>query len=205
MQPSAETVEIVASKLMEWYARHKRQFPWRVGMRDDWRVLVTAYLLRKTRAETVAKHYDMVLAALSSPGKVLELGVEGVEKVLKPLGLHRVRARQLYELAKALAEGRGGKLPGVGPYTEALVRCLSRGELVPAVDVNVQRVVARLFGVGDRRQLEELASQLVKAAGTCELNLAVMDLAALVCRARKPRCGECPLAAYCVYARISRS
>jgi A/G-specific adenine glycosylase len=71
--------------------------------------------------------------------------------------------------------------------------------------VNVQRVVTRLFGVGDRRQLEELASQLVKAAGTCELNLAVMDLAALVCRARKPRCGECPLAAYCVYARISRS
>jgi len=205
VQPGAETVKVVASKLMEWYARCKRQFPWRVGMRDDWRVLVTAFLLRKTRAETVAKHYDRVLAALSSPEKALELGVKGIEDFLKPLGLHRVRARQLYELAKALLEGRGGRLPGVGPYTEALVRCLNRGELVPAVDVNVQRVVARLFGTSDRRRVWELASQLVKAAGTCELNLAVMDLAALVCRARKPRCGECPLAAYCEYARISRS
>jgi len=136
---------------------------------------------------------------------VLELGVEGVESVLKPLGLHRVRAKQLYELARALAEGRGGKLPGVGPYTEALVRCLSRGEPVPAVDVNVQRVVTRLFGVADRRWVEELASQLVRAAGTCELNLAVMDLAALVCRVRKPKCGECPLAAYCEYAKTERS
>jgi len=205
VQASAETVKLVASKLMEWYADHRRQFPWRVGMRDDWRVLVTAFLLRKTRAETVAKHYDRVLAALSSPEKVLELGVGGVERLLKPLGLHRVRARQLYELARALLEGRGGRLPGVGPYTEALVRCLSRGELVPAVDVNVQRVVARLFGVADRRRVEELASQLVEAAGTCELNLAVMDLAALICRARKPKCRECPLAAYCEYARVSRS
>jgi A/G-specific adenine glycosylase len=85
VQPSAETVEVVASKLMEWYARHKRQFPWRVGMRDDWRVLVTAFLLRKTRAETVAKHYDRVLAALSSPEKVLKLGVEGVEGRAHPL------------------------------------------------------------------------------------------------------------------------
>jgi len=205
VQPSAERVKAVAARLMEWYARHKRQFPWRIGMHESWSVLVTAFLLRKTRAETVAKHYDRVLDALSSPEKALELGVKGIEDVLKPLGLYRVRARQLYELAKALMEGRGGRLPGVGPYTEALVRCLSRGEPVPAVDVNVQRVVTRLFWTSDRRQVEKLASQLVEAAGTCELNLAVMDLAAFVCRARKPRCGECPLAAYCEYARISRS
>lgn len=197
----AGRIKEASARLMEWYSRNRREFPWRVGMKSEWHALVTAFLLRKTRAETVAKHYERVTKALSSPERALELGVEGLEELLKPLGLNRVRARQLHELARALVEGRSGKLPGVGPYTEALVRCLSRGELVPVVDVNVERVVNRLFGISDRRAVWEVAGELVKAAGTCEMNLALMDFAALVCRARRPRCRECPLANLCVYAR----
>lgn len=188
----------LARNLMRWYRENKREFPWRIGgVRSEWEALVTAFLLRKTRAETVAKYYGKILSNLSTPERALELGVEGISELLKPLGLHKTRAKQLYELAKAIREGVRGKLPGVGPYTLSLVRCLCFGELVPVIDVNVIRVINRLYGVKEQREIESILAEEVRAAGTCELNLALMDFAALVCKARKPRCNECPISALC--------
>lgn len=191
-------VEVFASKLVEWYKVNKREFPWRVGMGDEWRVALTGILLRKTRAETVAKHYERVMSSLSTPERAVELGVKGIEELLRPLGLHRTRARQIYELAKAWRSG--GHLPGVGPYALSLIDCLARGKLVPVVDVNTARVVKRVFGVGSLEEVKELLQKAVLSAGTCELNLALMDFAAGICTAWKPRCESCFLRDTCAYA-----
>ena len=77
-----------ARRVMEWYERNKRVLPWRLGMGDEWVTALTAILLRKTRAEAVAKHYQRIVGALSTPQRALELGVEGIEELLRPLGLH---------------------------------------------------------------------------------------------------------------------
>ena len=188
-----------AARLMAWYANNKREFPWRVGAHDEWTAYLTAFLLRKTKAETVAKHYKRLVSALPNPQAAIELGVEGLQELLKPLGLYRVRAKQLYGLAVALTEGKLDRLPGVGPYTEALVRCLSKGELVPVVDVNVVRVIGRVFGVKNFREVWEIMKREVEAAGSCELNLAVMDFAALVCKPHRPACQRCPLTDKCTF------
>ncbi|UNQ73722.1 hypothetical protein [Infirmifilum sp. NZ] len=192
--------EELARRVMKWYSVNKRQFPWRVGMRDEWVVALTAILLRKTRAESVAKHYSRIVAAISSPQRALELGVEGIEELLRPLGLHHTRARQIYALAENWDKG---EKPGLGPYALSLIDCLLKGMLVPVVDVNTRRVVSRFFGVEEAR-VGELLADAVRAAGTCELNLALMDLAATVCKPRRPACDRCPLADLCKYARSAK-
>lgn len=191
-----------AEKLMEWYRENKRSFPWRVGMESEWTAALTAVLLRKTRAETVAKHYNKIIQALNTPEHALILRVDEIESLLQPLGLHRTRARQIRRLAEAW--GRGGELPGLGPYALSLIDCLHRRKLVPVVDVNTARVICRFFGV-ERSKVEEALRTVVELAGTCEMNLAVMDYAAMVCTARKPKCSSCVLAAECAYARSAKS
>lgn len=187
-----------AEKVMEWYEVNKRSFPWRVGMSDEWRTTITAILLRKTRAETVAKHYEEIMRQLETPGRVLQLRVEELEELLKPLGLHRTRARQIRRLAEVW--GRTGDLPGLGPYAKSLIECLHGRKLLPVVDVNTTRVITRFFGT-DERRVEQLLRRAVEAAGSCELNLAVMDLAARICLKRRPKCFECPLSQSCTYKR----
>lgn len=193
-----EKVALFASRLLEWFKGSKREFPWRVGMSDEWRAALTGILLRKTRAETVAKHYEKIVSSLSTPEKAVELGVENIEKLLEPLGLHRTRARQIYELAKLWRSG--GRTPGLGPYALSLIDCLVKGKLVPVVDVNTARVVKRVFGAEDMEEVQELLREAVLSAGTCKLNLAVMDFAAIVCTARRPRCAHCPLGDLCLHA-----
>jgi len=131
----------------------------------------------------------------------LHLGVEGVERVLRPLGLHRTRARQIHALALKWGSG-SAELPGLGPYARALIDCLAHRRMVPVLDVNTVRVVQRVLGAGNA---EEAVRRIVELAGTCEANLALMDFAAMLCRARKPRCGECPLRDLCSYAGAPRS
>lgn len=191
-------IEQFARLVMGWYSVNKRSFPWRVGMVDGWTTALTAILLRKTRAETVAKHYAKVIQALASPKHVLSLSLENIEELLKPLGLYRTRARQIHRLAQAW--GEGGRLPGIGPYAISLMECLHRGKLVPIIDVNTKRVVERVFGAKGE-EAEGILRKSVEAAGTCELNLAVMDLAAKVCTSRKPKCSICPLSSLCHHAR----
>lgn len=196
---SGDVVGELTRRLMEWYSANRREFPWRVGMSSEWQVALTAILLRKTRAETVAKHYREIVTALRSPEHALRLGVEGIERLLRPLGLHRTRARQIHALAGRWGSG-SSELPGLGPYARALIECLVHRRLVPVLDVNTVRVVKRVLGV---ESAEEAVGRIVEHAGTCEANLALMDFAALVCTARRPRCGKCPLRDLCAYASQS--
>ncbi len=195
-------VAAFAGRLLEWFKENKREFPWRVGMSDEWRAALTGILLRKTRAETVAKHYERIVGPLSTPEKAVELGMDSIEKLLEPLGLHRTRARQIYELAKSWRSG--SRSPGLGPYALSLIECLARGKLVPVVDVNTVRVVKRVFGAEDVEEVRELLREAVLSAGTCELNLAVMDFAARVCTARRPRCESCPLEDLCLHCAAKK-
>ncbi|MEM3944759.1 MAG: hypothetical protein QXJ59_11815, partial [Thermofilaceae archaeon] len=78
--------------------------------------------------------------------------------------------------------------------------CLHKRKLVAVVDVNTARVASRFFGV-DKGKVEEVLRKAVEAAGTCELNLAIMDFAARICTPRKPKCGVCTLTETCAYFR----
>jgi A/G-specific adenine glycosylase len=123
------------------------------------------------------------------------------------------RARNLHRAARIVME-RGGSiprtaeelrpLPGVGPYTAAAISSIAFGTAVPALDGNVARVLTRLHAIpGDPRAGASRAA--VEAAATAFLNRrspgnhnqALMELGALVCLPRSPRCNACPLAREC--------
>jgi A/G-specific adenine glycosylase len=99
-------------------------------------------------------------------------------------------------------------LPGIGTYTARAVACFGHGTPQPVVDTNVRRVVARLVhgraeaGTARASDLTDVAA--LAPAGrerACRFSVAAMELGALVCVARTPRCGECPLRRMCPYPR----
>ena len=117
------------------------------------------------------------------------------------------RARNLIACAREVAQ-RGAfpatatelrQLPGIGVYTSAAIAAIAFGERAPAVDTNVERVLARLHGISDlsRPEAEKLALGLMPERHPGDFVQAMMDLGATICRPKNPRCGECPIAEDC--------
>jgi A/G-specific adenine glycosylase len=204
--------------VVEWYReRGDRNLPWRVT-RDPWAVLVAGVLLRRTTARQVLGVYGEFLRRWPSPRELAAAPVKEVERALRPLGMERVRARQLKRLAAELLARHGGWVPlslgelvrltGVGDYTAREVLVAVLGAREPLLDTNAVRVLWRALGVRPRSsrpyldpEFVELARSLVPPGGSREYNFGLLDLARKVCSARRPACFECPVAALCREAR----
>jgi A/G-specific adenine glycosylase len=195
-------------KLLAWYKRNGRDLPWR-STRNPYAVLVSEFMLQQTQVTRVLEYYPRFLKrfptmhalARSKPGAVMEAW-EG-------LGYY-ARARNLHKLAKHVTRLHDGALPddpviletlpGVGRYTAGAVACFAYEKPVATVDTNVRRVLQRVFGETD---VWALAARLVPKNGerAWRFNQAVMELGALVCTARKPKCPECPVRTLCLAVR----
>lgn len=199
--------------LLAWFAVERRALPWRAN-RDPYRVWISEAMLQQTRVETVIPYFERFLARFPTVGALAEARVDDVLGAWSGLGYYR-RARTLHAAARALVERHGGafprereqviELPGVGPYTAGAVLSIAYDLPEALVDGNVARVFARLFeldGVQGARAFEErvwsLARELVPARGGAgDWNQALMELGALVCTPRDPRCGDCPVRSAC--------
>ncbi len=137
-----------------------------------------------------------------------------LENTLRPLGLWRQKALAFQQLAltielNGVVPGTRKELervPGIGPYTASAVLALVYGRAEPLLDVNMARLLGRFLGPSEgteakpRRALHALALRLVRSKRALEVNWAALDFGALLCRARRPQCPECPLRAKCHYA-----
>lgn len=190
-----------AGPLARWYREHGRHdLPWR-ATRDRWAVLVSEVMLQQTQVSRVLDAWPGFMERFPDPGAMAAAGVGEVIRAWGRLGYPR-RARRLWEAAR-LVEERGWpadlrELPGVGRYTAGALSTQADDTDVAAVDANIRRVVERFAG---RRLTDaEAESQSVDAAGSLrgrDRLLALMDVGALVCRPRSPRCGDCPLSERC--------
>jgi A/G-specific adenine glycosylase len=198
--------------LLAWYAPRRRAYPWR-GERDPYRVLVAEVMLQQTQAQRVVPAYRVFLRAFPSLRALAAAPRADVLRAWSGLGYNR-RAAFLHEAARAVVRDHAGRLPrdpavlrglpGIGPYTAAAVAALAFGAPLPAVDVNVARVVSRARLGRDRapaREVVRAAARWLAGSDPAEWNQAVMDLGREVCRA-VPRCGACPLAAGCRFRRV---
>ncbi|PNY81643.1 A/G-specific adenine glycosylase [Deinococcus koreensis] len=199
--------------LLEWFDASGRELPWRAGPeggRDPYRVWVAEILLQQTQVARGLGYYERFLDAFPDVHALAAAPEAEVLKAWEGCGYY-ARARNLRRAAQIVAaQGFPGSsegwlaLPGVGPYTAAAISSLAHGEAKAVNDGNVRRVLSRLSAqpAPTERWVQARADALLDPARPGAWNEALMDLGATVCTPRAPRCGLCPLAAFCA-ARAS--
>lgn len=205
----------VRRALLRWGRSNFRPFWWR-QVKDPYTLAVVEVLLRQTRATPIQALAKDFLSKYPTP-RSLAIGPQSqLEADLLPFGLNVQRAEQLRALGESLGDQSFPKkleailrLPGVGPYAASAISCFIFGRAVPVIDVNIARIVQRVFGVeiikGEPRKNKEvaqLAQQLLDGKQPRRINWALLDLGALVCTQRRPKCSQCPLLRSCSYAEL---
>ena len=201
--------------MRDWYDSNQRDLPWRSADVSAWQVLVSEIMLQQTPVARVIPAWEAWCARWPTAKDLASASLGDVLAQWNRLGYPR-RARNLHRAAQIVVDEWAGELPsdvetletlpGIGPYTARAVACFAFGIPVPVVDTNVKRVVARAAD-GDEAaghwstafgltRVDEVTGQL-DAEDYCTTQRGLMELGALVCTARSPRCDECPLAAQC--------
>jgi A/G-specific adenine glycosylase len=211
---SSFQIQYFQNSLLAWYGKNGRKFPWRRKKYSQYNRVISEVLLQRTQANTVAKFFPDFIKTFPSWKILSRATEEELGEYLKPIGLWRRRSASLIKLAKAMNDRKGvfprnreeiEELPGVGQYIANAILMFCFGERQPLLDTNMSRVVERFFGprnLADIRYdpyLQVLTKRVVDSTEAAKLNWAILDLAALVCKAQTPRCFECPLRNHCQY------
>ena len=198
--------------LIAWFRDNRRDFPWRRLILSPWQVLLTEICLRRTRAEQVAQIAEEVLTLGQTPASFLE-NLEELKPPLTSLGLPE-RIDNLVAAATFIRDRLDGQvpenwqeliaIPGVGDYIASAVLCFAFGRPSVLMDTNTMRIARRVTG-RDARPIWRLRLSLHQLAGPkgtdAQWNQALLDLGALTCTARAPKCEVCPVVAHCVTGR----
>jgi A/G-specific adenine glycosylase len=209
----------LAAVVTAWYAGAARDLPWRRPGTSAWAILVSEVMLQQTPVARVIPAYEAWLSRWPTPAALAADEPGEAVRLWGRLGYPR-RALRLHAAATAIVEQHGGDLPttvpelldlpGVGDYTARAVAAFAHRQRHAVVDTNVRRVVARAVeGVADATvtradvaRVEALLPADDEAAATA--SIALMELGALVCTARAPACGQCPLAPQCCWLAAGR-
>lgn len=207
-----------ASALGAWFQASARDLPWRAPDYGPWGVLVSECMLQQTQVSRVIPVIAEWLRRWPTPVALASVPAGEAVRAWGRLGYPR-RALRLHAAALAIVERHGGQvprsveellaLPGVGTYTARAVAAFAFGVRTPVVDTNVRRVLARaVLGQGEagpasvRRDLALMESVLPQDAAQARIvNAAVMELGAVICTARTPDCGRCPVQHECAWRR----
>lgn len=207
-------------QLLSWYTQYGRSFPWRESGRTPYEILVAEILLQRTTAARVAEAYPAFLAQYPSWKALIEGQQEQLHQFLRPLGLWKQKAEVFQSLAQSMEELGGSlpvtrseleQLPGVGQYIASAVLLVVHRVAEPLVDVNMARVLERFFGprkLADIRYdsyLQTLARRVVEGEQSLQLNWAILDFGALICKVGQPAWHVCPLQEKCSFFRASQS
>ncbi len=175
-------------------------------------VLISTVLSQRTRDENTAKAAAQLFSKYKTPKQIADASAKEIEKLIKPSGFYRVKARRIREISKIIAEQYNSrvpksldellKLPGVGRKTAGIVMCYGFGiaESIP-VDTHVHRISNRLGLVKTKHpeQTEQALMKIVPKRYWLNLNELFVKFGQLICRPVKPHCWECPITKYCDY------
>ena len=200
--------------ILEWYAEHQRDLPWRRPEATPWSVMVSEFMLQQTPVTRVLPVHEAWLDAWPTPADLAAAAPGEAVRAWGRLGYPR-RALRLHAAAQAIVERHGGQvpasyddllaLPGVGDYTAAAIASFAYGRAHVVLDTNVRRVFARAEGGAEfpapsvTRAERDLARALMPDGQAATWAVAVMELGALVCTATSPACGRCPVADHCAW------
>jgi len=203
----------ISAPIVEWFAKNGRALPWREPGFSAWGTLVSEFMLQQTPVARVVPRLEEWLTRWPQPADLAAASPGDAVRAWDRLGYPR-RALNLHAAAVIITEKHGGvvpsdvdellALPGVGDYTARAVAVFAYGERHPVVDVNIRRVIARAIngqgepGIPTKRDLLDMEALLPESAAKAQrTNAAIMELGALICTARAPRCELCPITDHC--------
>ncbi len=206
----------IRTNLLAWYAIHRRRLPWRETS-DPYAIWVSEVMLQQTQVATAIPYYQRFMDRFPTPAHLAAADLQQVLKLWEGLGYY-ARARNLHRAAGQVVSRFEGRvpddpetfrsLPGVGDYIAAAVLSIAFNRVMPVVDGNVKRVLARLFemetpvnGANAHAVFREPAMELICHDLPADFNQAIMELGALICRPRNPACAHCPVCHHCLAHR----
>ena len=205
----------LATPLIAWYRDNARELPWREPGFGAWGVLVSEFMLQQTPVARVIPLLDAWLERWPTPSSLAADAPAEAVRAWANLGYPR-RALWLHRAATQIRDLHDGVVPrdveallaltGIGDYTARAVAVFAYGDRHPVVDTNTRRVLARAVdgraqpGPPARRDLDAMAAILPQSEPEAAIvNAAAMELGAIVCTARAPRCDACPIAHVCAW------
>ena len=211
--PNPATKRRFQQRLLRWYARNRRDLPWRKTS-EPYKILVSEVMLQQTQVDRVIPKYKEFLKKYPSIEELASASVHDVKATWRPLG-YNIRPIRLHAIAQEAVSRHRGKIPdsleelqalkGIGRYTAGAVMSFAFRKDAPILDTNVMRLLHRVFlgpaspersrGV---KRLWDLSAALIPKGKGYDFNQALMDFGALVCTARKPACPICPMQPICV-------
>ncbi|EAY26968.1 A/G-specific adenine glycosylase [Microscilla marina] len=204
---------LFANSILNWYAKNKRDLPWR-HTKDPYKIWLSEIILQQTRVKQGLPYYQKFVETYPLVQDLASADEQNVLRLWQGLGYYS-RARNLHTAAKFVHHERGGvfpesyqellKMKGVGDYTASAIASFAYNEKVAVVDGNVFRVLARVFGIDTdiashkgAKEFGALAKSLLPDEHTDAYNQGIMEFGALQCTPQKPDCMYCPLQTHCV-------
>lgn len=215
--PDPKWFRSLRTKTLNWYAKNKRPLPWRT-QNTPYRVWISEIMLQQTQVQTVIDYFNRFISQFPTIKALAKASESQVLSLWEGLGYYR-RARNLHAAARLICEKHGGifpstfeevlNLPGIGRYTAGAILSISQDQRLPILEGNTYRLHARLLGLTQNprdRDAENLlwdfATDLLPGATSKlksgDLNQALMEMGATVCKVTNPDCGTCPLKSLCV-------
>ena len=207
-----EPMNDIQKELLRWYGKNRRTLPWR-NTSDPYAIWVSEVMLQQTQVKTVIPYYERFLSAFPEVQPLAGADLEKVLKLWEGLGYY-ARARNLHRAAQTIMELHKGflpdneaalkALPGIGDYIASAVSSIAYGKPHAAVDGNVKRVLARFHRIelpvndpSSGKVFKAAAEEFLERSNPGGFNQAMMELGALVCTPKNPRCDGCPLCREC--------
>jgi len=205
-----EIIDEIRRRVIDWEKRNWVPYPWRID-RTPYKVLIAELLLKRTTRQAVAREFPKFIEKFPDIHTIYKAHIEEVEEAFKHLGLYKQRAKQLKQLAEIIIKRYRGripdrwedlvKLPGIGVYLAGAILSFGYGKKAPVLDSNVIRLLTRLTGIKVKRS-EDYLKILWKFVPDKEhdyFNYGLIDLGAIICHYKQPKCTSCPLKDFCVY------
>jgi A/G-specific adenine glycosylase len=211
------TNEALQEALLHWFQKNCRDLPWRRSY-NPYHIWISEIMLQQTQMERAVAYFTRWCRRFPDIPSLAQAREEEVFRLWEGLGYYS-RARNILRTAALLMERHNGALPrehaallalpGIGPYTAGAIMSLAFNSDHPLVDANVERLFARLFNLAlpvkeGRTQafIWRKAEELLPPGRARFFNQALMELGALLCQPRAPRCGHCPLGEHCEARRL---
>jgi A/G-specific adenine glycosylase len=208
-----KALRAISDRILSWYAHHKRELPWR-NTRDPYFIWVSEVMLQQTQVDTVIPYYHRFLKQFPTIEALAKASLQEVLKAWENMGYY-ARARHLHAAAQEVVKRMGGMvpntwdrligLPGIGTYTAAAILSFAFDKRFPTVDGNAQRVLCRLQAIqgpidqsSTRREIHDLAAQVIPSEDPANFNHGIMELGATICKPRNPLCHACPVGDLCL-------